>query len=110
MRLADIDKDIAVAVLCTRALDADLLVPAMGTAYWVGLDRKDQVLMNAGVFPPDAFRIRIGAREAPHAMDLAHQPLAWRNLTQIHQRSRPFFTANLFVQPPSAQVMRTRDN
>src|SRR5690348_16111782 len=52
VRLGSVDENIAIAISGIRPLHTDLLMPAMGAAYRVGLYRKREVLMHPGVLPP----------------------------------------------------------
>ena len=68
VRFVRIDKDVAVAIFGSRAADRDLLMPAMLAAYGVRLHGENQVLMYAGVLPPHALGVGIGARKRPDAV------------------------------------------
>ena len=65
----------------------------------VGLDRERQVLMDAGLVPPDPRRIGILARERPRPVHLAHAPLARVEPAQIDERRRPPLTARVSCTP-----------
>src|SRR5271155_2976633 len=81
-------------------------MPAMGAANWIGLHGKRQVLMDAGVLPPDSFGIGIFARKRLDAVDLSHHPLAGLKLAEVDERRGPSLAAQFFAQTPSSEVMR----
>jgi len=54
MGLVRIDKDIAVTVLWSYSFDPHLLMPAVLPTDEIRLDRKNKVLMDTAIFPPDS--------------------------------------------------------
>src|ERR1700722_5423502 len=81
-------------------------MPAMRAADRIGLHREGQVLMHAGVLPPDSFRIGVLARKRLDAVDLPHHPAAGFKLVQVDERGRPTLAAEILAQTPSSEVMR----
>src|SRR6202044_782560 len=58
-RLAGVDRDVAVRVAGRGGADADGLVPAVHAGDGVGVDREGEVLVDAGVGPPDPGGVRV---------------------------------------------------
>src|ERR1700722_12189595 len=56
-----VDKNVAVAIFSLRLFNADHLMPTVHTAHGVGVDGKRNVLVHAGVAPPDSVGVRVGA-------------------------------------------------
>ena len=54
MSFISVHEDVAVTVIGSGFVDNNFLMPAMLPAYRIRLDRKDQVLVNACVFPRNA--------------------------------------------------------
>src|SRR3990170_4058386 len=88
----------------------DFLVPAMLTAYGIGLHRESQVLVHAAVFPEDSFGVRVVAFEWFNSMYLPHQPLARLDLFEIDQCGRPALAAAIFGQTPAPEMVRAGDH
>ena len=63
MRFIGIDEDIAIVVLLRGAGNGHFLVPAMLSANRIGLHGENQILMHARIFPVNAGRIAVAARE-----------------------------------------------
>src|SRR4029434_10988404 len=69
VRFGGVDDDVAVAVVGAGLRHAHLLVPAVLAGDGVGLDGEREVLVDAGLFPPDAARVGILALEGANAVD-----------------------------------------
>src|SRR6266852_1035333 len=85
-------------------------MPAVLAADRVGLDRKREVLVDAGVFPPDALRVRVVARERPWPVDLAHPPLPGLEPFEVDERGGPPLAACVFMKAPASEVVGARDH
>src|SRR5882672_5621830 len=85
-------------------------MPAVLAADRVGLDREREVLVDAGVFPPDALRVRVVARERPWPVDLAHPPLPGLEPFEVDERGGPPLAARVFVKTPATEVVGARDH
>src|SRR3954468_17502199 len=106
MGFGRINENIAVLIVCTRFRDAHLLMPAVLSAYEIGLHRKCQILMHPAVGPENSLRIRVFTLERFDTVDLAHHPFSFTHLLQIHERGRPTLAAGFFLQAPSPKMMR----
>src|SRR3954451_14611251 len=81
-------------------------MPAVLSAYEIGLHRKRQILMHPAVGPEDSLRIRVFTLERFDAVDLAHHPFSFTHLLEIHECGGPTLAAGFFLQAPSPKVMR----
>ena len=110
MGFVGVDEDIAVLVVGAWFGNAHLLVPTVLAADVIGLHGKREVLVHAAVFPKNSLRVRVVALKGFDAVNVAHHPLAGFDLFQIHQRGGPTFATEIFLQPPTAEVVRTSDD
>jgi hypothetical protein len=68
-RLRRVDLDVAIAIAVVRALDFDVLVPAVHARHGVGLHGERQVLVHAAVGPPHAFGVLVARFERTDVLD-----------------------------------------
>ena len=80
----------------------------MLSADVVGLHRKGQVLVNAGILPPHPPGVLVGALERLNAVKLSHHPLPGLHLLQLDQGRGEMAAAGFLLQAPAPQVMRAR--
>src|SRR5579875_357785 len=106
VRLVGIDKNVAVAIVRSGARDRYLLMPAMLAADRIRLHRESEILVHAGVVPPDPLGVGVGARERLDAPPLTHQPSPGLDLVQIDQRRRPSLAAAIRLESPASEMMR----
>src|SRR5438552_17385078 len=85
-------------------------MPAVLAADRVGLNRKREVLVDAGLLPPDALGVRVVARERTRPLDLAHSPLPGLGPREIDDRGGPPPAARALVKSPATAAMRARDH
>src|SRR5262249_15841261 len=90
--------------------NANLLMPAVLATDVIGLHRKGEVLMYPAVFPEDSLRIGVIAFERLDSVNVAHHPLTRLDLFQIDQSGGPAFATGIFLQPPTAEMMRAGDD
>src|SRR5439155_1388069 len=109
VRLVRVDADVPVTVFRQGARDPDLLVPAMTAAHGIGLDGKRQVLMHAGLRPPDPARVGIGGVVRLDPAQLRQLPPT-SLLLDIHEGGREAARPFPFREAPPAEVMRARDD
>ena len=76
----------------------------------IGMNRKRNVLVHAGIAPPDSLGIRIGGRVGLHSRKLAHLPLSFADFFQIDPRTRHAFELILFIQAPTSHMVRAGDD
>src|SRR5439155_2928555 len=85
-------------------------MPAVLAAHRVGLDRKREVLVDAGLLPPDALGVRVVARERTRPVDLAHSPLPGLEPREVDERGGPPLAPCVFVKTPATEAMGARDH
>src|SRR5262245_45826324 len=84
-------------------------MPAVLPAHGIGLHGEGEVLVNAGVLPPDTLGVGIGALERPYAVDLTHPPLSGAQRLETNERGRPALAPGLLLESPASEMMRTGD-
>jgi hypothetical protein len=85
-------------------------MPAVLAADEVRLYEKCEILVHPAVFPENSLRVRVIALERLDAVNVTHHPLARFDLFQIHQGCGPALAARIFLQPPTAEVVRASDD
>src|SRR5947199_435171 len=100
-----VDHHVAVAIVRTRSLGADLLVPAVLAAHGVWLDWEREVLVDAGVLPVDPLGVGVLAREGPDAVAGPEPPLPGAERLQIDEGGRPPIAPGLLGEAPAAEVV-----
>src|SRR5687767_8822399 len=74
--LRRVDHDVAISIAPARRLEPDLLMPAVHPRDGIGLHREGEVLVDAGVAPPDAGGVGIVGFERHHLALVAYPPHA----------------------------------
>ena len=106
--LGGVDDDIAVLVTRLSRAHVHSLVPALHPRDRVGLDGESEVLMHAGVVPPDPLGVGIRGRVVLHALRPAEGPggtVVVDDGESVAPRARL-----LLLDPPAAHVVRGGDD
>src|SRR5437773_10720648 len=84
-RFGHVHRDVAVTIASFGLANANRLMPAVHAGDRIGLNGEGQVLMDAGVGPPDSLRVGIARREWLHAA-LTPQLPAGSAAIELHRR------------------------
>src|SRR5262249_53423973 len=107
VRLPGVDGDVAVLVARLRLPHAHGLVPAVHAGHGVGMDGEDEVLVDAGVGPPDPPGVGIGRVVGSDPGAAAQRPAA---PVVFERDGRHQLPLSLLARLPAAHVVAARDD